>query len=452
MKKMMLLSFAILSTVAMLASCGQSESSATSQKPSNGTTGSAAETTSGSTGENSGLIPGGNAWSGEIKISGSGTNETFWLAEANKWKEAYPQYKDVTFKYMAIGEDVVDTQVVKWDSAAAPDVYSFAADKLGNLSAAGAIAEVPSKYADVMESGMSEGAFTSAQFNDQTLGYPWTASNGYFMYYSKSALAGVDITDMDAILSKAAELGQKVAYPIGSTAFYSAGALTTYGASWSVSYDDAGAVKDIKADFDGDNGFKAGKAIMNIMNNPAWQDTQVAPTAANKVVATINGPWALNAAEDGTASQYVSDDIGMAILPQVTVNGEKAWLKSFLGTKEIGVNPQGSKGDNDKLAALHSLAYFLASEQGQKDRFEFDASAPTWTELAADPTIAANEAVKTLAAQAAHSVVQAVLPPAIWSAPQTFTAAIQNGTVKDDATLKDALKVMNDTIINTKQA
>ncbi len=384
-------------------------------------------------------------------ISGAGVDEDFWLGRADAWKEANPQYSNVTFSFSAIGDDVVDSTVADWTSSTSPDVFGFASDKIQPLYSAGALAEVPDDYASWMEENMSAGAYSSAEFAGSVLAYPWTPSNGYYLYYDKTKLSANDVSSWESLEAAAEAAGEKIGYPVQSTPFYSVGVLSSFGAGWDVTYDDDGNISNIEATFDTEEGFLGGKAVQEIMTSSAWVDTQQAPTEDNGYIATVNGPWALSANSDGTASAYDSDDIGIATLPTITVTGsdgneQSANLKSFLGTKLLGVNRAKNSGDTAKLTAAHSLAYYMVNEDSEKARFDYDQSAPAITSLLDDSEISSNKSVAAISAQADHSIVQAALPANIWTAPATFTAAIADGTVSTDQQIKDALETMNETL------
>ena len=76
----------------------------------------------------------------------------------------------------------------------------------------------------------------------------------------------------------------------------------------------------------------------------------------------------------------------MATIPTFGVNGEQIQMKSFYGSKAIGVN---AKSKNPAVAV--AFATFLGSEEQQVARFEKTATVPANTKAADADSVKANE-------------------------------------------------------------
>lgn len=363
-----------------------------------------------------------------ITLSGSGENREITLQLAERFKATSEAYSGLTFDYREIGEDKVDSDVADWTTG--PDVYSYASDKIINLFAKGAMSEVPEDYLPQIEAMGS--AADAAKFAGKTLAYPYDGGNGYFLYYNKNLLTAEDVSSIEGLLAKATTLGMKVAYPL-ETAYYSMGLLFTFGADWQFTTNSQGAVTKITADFDGDKGIKAGKALVNIMTNSAWQNSQGAPTGQDstvgegeaavttKIVACVDGTW--NAAQYKKA---MGDAYACTKLPTVTVDGETKNLSSFLGYKLFGVNPQTSSGDATRLSICHALANYLVSKDAQDARFDARTIVPTNREVLALDKVQAMEHIAAIGEQAQYAHAQGALPDTTWTAPTDLSAAVKD--------------------------
>ncbi len=385
----------------------------------------------------------GDGYSGTMTISGP-ANQQEWLqgvlADYNKERVANGE-KEIKFEFVAHGEDKVDSEIADWKTG--PDVYAYASDKIMPLYQKNALATVAGEYKDFIKDTMTEGAVDAATFAGKMVSYPYAGDNGCFLYYNKSLVTLEDTATIEGLLAKAGEKGLKVAYPL-KTAFYSAGALFSFGARYNLSVDDAGVVTSVEADFDTDKGVKAGNAIYQIMTNPNWQDTQAAPIEANGLVACVGGSW--NAA---AYKEAMGDNFAATKLPTVTVDGETVNLSSFLGYKNYGVNPQVSAGDNARLKAAHNVARYLCSEEVQMKRFETFSTAPTNKVVAAKEEVKSDIAVAAISAQAEFAVPQTAVPGKIWSAPVTFTEGIEKGEITPD-NMAAALKTLNEAVEASK--
>lgn len=378
-----------------------------------------------------------------LVLSGAEDQRTFVMGKANEYLKAQKLDSKYELTYTAHGEDKIDSEVNDWTAETAPDLYSFSCDKSTPLAAAGALATVPDEYAEQMKKTLSETAYASATFNGDLVGYAYTASNGYFTYYD-SSLPGIDaivhdnkagsiVDNIEDWLKYCEDNGKKFAYNL-KEAFYTVGALTTFGASWKVEYNRDGSVKKITSDFASDKGLKAAKMILKIMSSDAVVYTQEAP-GLNNVAFCVNGAWALSNDSEGNKSAYTDAKVKTTTLPNATVGTEKKHIRSFAGTKLYGVNPSKSNGKAERLNTLHGIANYLTSDDVQSARFDDSQQAPSSKAVSATDKVKSNAALSALANQSADGMAQANLPGNIWSAPATFaTWAYDNAKseVSDD--------------------
>lgn len=372
-----------------------------------------------------------------LVLSGAEDQKTFVMGKANEYLKAQKLDSKYELTYTAHGEDKIDSEVADWTAETAPDLYSFSCDKSTPLAAAGALATVPDEYAEQMKKTLSETSYASATFNGDLVGYAYTASNGYFTYYD-SSLHGIDaivhdnkagniVDNIEDWLKYCEDNGKKFAYNL-KEAFYTVGALVTFGATFKVEYTRDGAVKKVTSDFASEKGMKAAKMMLKIMKSPALVYTQDAP-GVNNVAFCVNGAWALSNDSEGNKSAYTDAKVKTTTLPNATIDGEKKHIRSFAGTKLYGVNPSKSSGNSDRLNVLHGIANYLTSDDVQSARFDESQQAPSSKKVSAMDKVTGNAAVSALANQSADGIAQANLPGNIWSAPATFaTWAFENAT------------------------
>lgn len=379
----------------------------------------------------------------KLVLSGAEDQKTFVIGKANEYLKAEKLDSKYELTYTAHGEDKIDSEVADWTAETAPDLYSFSCDKSTPLAAAGALATVPEEYANKLKTTLSETAYESATFNGDLVGYAYTASNGYFTYYD-SSLPGIDaivhdnkagsiVDNIEDWVDFCEKNKKKFAYNL-KEAFYTVGALTTFGASWNVEYNRDGSVKKITSDFATEKGLKAAKMMLKIMSSDAVVYTQDAP-GVNDVAFCVNGAWALSNDSEGNKSAYTDPKVKTTTLPNATVDGEKKHIRSFAGTKLYGVNPSKSNGKAERLNVLHGIANYLTSDDVQSARFDDSQQAPSSKAVSATDKVKSNAALSALANQSADGNAQANLPGNIWTAPATFaTWAFENAKnkVSDD--------------------
>lgn len=333
-----------------------------------------------------------------------------------------------TVENYTLGESDVNNADKISDWTVGPDLFAYASDQTLGLVQKGILGEVPSTFANAMKTNMADEAIAAAKVGTKMYGYPYAGDNGYFLYYNKSVFkdqeAKLDTIDGIVEVCKANKL--KFSYKIAEP-FFSVGLLFTFGARYNVTLStDETSIANITADFNGEKGLKAAKAMRSIVQNPTIDTTkegQKAPTKANGLAACVDGSW--NA---GTYSEAMGNDYGCVKLPTVTVDGETKNLSAFLGYKLYGVNKQKSQS-SEKLAVLHKLANYLVSSSVQEKRFDDLTIAPTDKTVKAMAKVQNTPHVKALADQAQFAVAQTIVPNGAWTeATNPYTPILAKGS------------------------
>lgn len=333
-----------------------------------------------------------------------------------------------TVENYTLGESDVNNADKISDWTVGPDLFAYASDQTLGLVQKGILGEVPSTFATAMRTNMADEAIAAAKVGTKMYGYPYAGDNGYFLYYNKSVFkdqeAKLDTIDGIVEVCKANKL--KFSYKIAEP-FFSVGLLFTFGARYNVTLStDETSIANITADFNGEKGLKAAKAMRSIVQNPTIDTTkegQKAPTKANGLAACVDGSW--NA---GTYSEAMGNDYGCVKLPTVTVDGETKNLSAFLGYKLYGVNKQKSQS-SEKLAVLHKLANYLVSSSVQEKRFDDLTIAPTDKTVKAMAKVQNTPHVKALADQAQFAVAQTIVPNGAWTeATNPYTPILAKGS------------------------
>ncbi len=343
-------------------------------------------------------------------------DENSWLPTmCRKFAEQNPQW-NIEFKYGVCSEGDAGKNVTA-DPSAAADVYFFANDQLGTLMQAQAIAQLGGKYLDAVVADNTEAMMNSVTGIDGGVyGVPFTG-NTWFMYYDKSAYTEEDIKSLDTMLEKG-----KVAFPLTNSwylaSFYVANGGTLYGEN---GVDGAAGVQ-----FGGENGTAVTEYLVNLVANKNFlNDANGAGLDGLRngdVKAIFSGSW-----DAAAVQEILGENFGAAQLPSITIGGEQKQLKSFAGSKAVGVNPHSANPE-----AAVALAVFLGGAEAQKAHYEMRGIVPAAQSLLADEAFA-NDLVA--AAQNNTIANTAILQPSIpemgnyWSPAQSMGEAIVNGEV-----------------------
>ena len=314
----------------------------------------------------------------------AGFDEMPWLnAQLAAFEEANPQWR-ITW---SIGEyETYDScDMLLQDPEACADVFFFSDDQLRNLIRADALMPLPREDAAQILAQTSQAVYDAVVDPDgQCWGFPLSADT-ILLYYNKKVFSGEDVKSLDAMIEKA-----PVAYPMNLgtdvASFYLANGCTMFGASG----------KDESAGFrfNGSRGTAVTLWLADFVRHENFRND------VNSL-----GYWGLWQGELGASFlnyeaydflyEMMGDDLGVAPLPAITINGQPRQMKAYSSAYCIGVNRHTGQAD----AAL-ALARFLTRSESQLSRWKLNA-APTYptypiaSALIDDPAILAHGGVRT---------------------------------------------------------
>lgn len=297
------------------------------------------------------------AWEGDLTVwSPQEDQDTNWLQDqCEAFAAEHPNWK-INFNYGVCPEGEAKDNVTK-DVEAAADVYMLANDNIPDLVSAGALSELGGDYLGYVTSTNSDSILASVTYNDSVVAFPFTP-NTWFMYYDKSVFSEDDVKNFDTMLEKAGEAGKKVSFKLTDSwyieSFYVANGCTLFG---------DGTDTDAGIDFSGDKAAAVTEYLVDLAANPNFlvdADGSGLAGLGDSVAALFSGTWDAEAVKE-----KLGDNMGVAALPTVTIDGKEGQMKSFIGSKAIGVNPNA---ENQQVAM--SLAAYLAGEKAQTAHYE----------------------------------------------------------------------------------
>ena len=287
-----------------------------------------------------------------------------WLkTECEAFNEEHPEW-NIKYEYVTCSEsDAKDT--VLQDPASAADVYMFANDQIADLVDAGALTKLGGDVAEYVKSSNPEAMAATVTYNGDIYGVPYTP-NTWFMYYDKRVFSEDDVKSLDTMLEKG-----KVSFPLSNSwyiqAFYVANGCTLFG-------DGTDAAAGV--DFSGDKAAAVTEYLVDLCKNPNFindaDGAGIAGLRDGSVNAIFSGTW-----DAESVKEALGDNMGVAALPTVNIGGTEGQMKSFIGSKAIGVNP-----NTENMQVSMALAAYLAGEDAQKDHYDMRNILPTNTNIA----------------------------------------------------------------------
>ena len=357
--------------------------------------------------------------------------DTGWLQkQCDAFNEAHPEW-NITFEYGVCPEgEAKDT--VKNDVEGSADVYMLANDNIPDLASVNGLAEIGGSYLDDIKATNAESIVSSVTYNDAVLAFPFT-SNTWFMYYDKSVFSEDDIKSLDAMLQKG-----KVSFPLTNSwyiqAFYSANGCTLFGDGT----DEAAGI-----DFGGDKAVAVTNYLVDLKANPNFvegnNDADIAALRDGSANAMFSGTW-----KAGEVEEILGENMGVAALPNVTIDGKEVTMKSFMGSKAAGVNPNA-----EDMEVAMALAAYLTGEESQLAHYETRNVLPSNLNIDVSSDAIAQAVANVMSDT---SIVQPLVSKMsnYWSPAENMGKAIDAGEVTHD-NAADKTEEMN-TAMNTDVA
>jgi arabinogalactan oligomer/maltooligosaccharide transport system substrate-binding protein len=296
------------------------------------------------------------------------------------------------------------------DPEAAADVFGFVSDHASKLYPGGYVAPVRTQYAKSIEESNLEGAVDVAKSEDKLVAFPETGDNGYFIYYNKSLINEEEIKSLESIMKVCNEKDKKFVMSLGN-GYYGCVIPLTAGGTYELdaegkqvlNYDKAAVVK-----------------VADAFSKLLAEDTHFSSDDTDKVLSSqlksgqalagVSGTWKRTAIEGA-----LGENFACAKLPTINVDGEDKDMISMFGYKLLGVNK------NTKYPyTSQALAYYLSSEQCQKERMEQLGWGPSITSLVDSDAVKNDACLTAVYAQQAHSVPQIGLAGSFWDPTGAF--------------------------------
>ena len=367
-----------------------------------------------------------NVETNENEMLESGKVELTVWAEENNFEMLEGMFETFKQEYAGQAEfeitlvqqaDAETKNVMLGDIHNAADVVSLPDDQLLGMIAAGALSPVPNAD-EVSKANLAE-AVAAATYKDTLFAYPYTADNGYFLYYDKDYFTEADVQTLDGILA-VAEANEKKFSMEFSSGWYLYSFFGGTGMEFGINEDGVtnycnwntteGAVK----------GTDVAEALLKITASPAFSSQGdslfVEGATSGEVIAGISGVWNAVAIQEAWGKDY-----GACKLPTYTCAGKQIQMSSFTGYKLMGVNAY-----SDHVEWAHKLADWITNEQNQTVRFEQRSQGPSNIKAAASDAVAKVPAIAAVIEQSQYGTLQRV-GNLYWDACTRFSETIVAG-------------------------
>lgn len=272
----------------------------------------------------------------------------------------YGDKADFTINLVA-QPDASTKDAVLADVHAAGDIFSYPDDQFDGLLAAGVLA--PMDNQDMIKSSYKEDAVAAITYDGVVYGIPYTADNGYFLYYDKRYISDEDAKTLDSLLAACEAADKKMSMDLTS-GWYLYSFFGGTGLDFGIN--DDGVTNHCNWNStDGDvKGVDVGNAIKALTASPYFVpegDTGFVSGAKDgSIAAGISGTWNAVAVKDAWG-----DDYGAVKLPTYTCGGKQIQMASFKGFKNMGVNEYSKH-----KAWAKKLCEYLTNEDNQTLRLE----------------------------------------------------------------------------------
>lgn len=353
------------------------------------------------------------------------------------------QGKTIKIECVAQGESDAPSQI-KTDPEKAADVFGFASDQGLDLFKGGYVQQVRLNYRDAIKSNTLEGAYSTVTYKgaddaeEGVYAFPETGDNGYALFYDKRVISEEEVKSMESIMKVCNEKEKKFAFNLGD-GYY--GCVIPFTAEGTLSLNEDQSLQVLNYDYDKVN--KVAQAFVDLCSTSKFfKDENVNQTLVSgfkngSYACGVVGSWKIKDIQGA-----LGENMGCVKLPTIKVDGEDKQLISVYGYKNIGVNAKSKFP-----MTAQALAYYLTSEECQKQRCEELGWGPSIKKLAESDLVKGNVALKAIYEQQKYSLPQVNILTAFWAPTGTYSAYLVNPDKKHDAkSMKESYDNMVDNI------
>lgn len=401
----------------MLSGCGSSQETEAAQESEEKEAGSVQE---------------GRLESGKVELTVWAEESNFEMLEGmiESFKQKYAGQADFTITLDAQGDDQTKNRLLG-DIHNAADVFSLPDDQLLSMIAAGALSPIPN--AEEVENANLADAVEAASYNGTLYAYPYTADNGYFLYYNKEYLTKEDVMTMDGILAAAEAAEKKLSMEFDS-GWYLYSFFGQTGLEFGLNEDGVTNYCNWNTTEGSIKGVDIAQALLNITASPAFKaqsdSSFIADLKTGEVIAGISGVWNAMLVKDAWGDNY-----GACKLPTYTCAGKQVQMSSFKGYKMMGVNSY-----SEHVEWAHKLAEWLTNEENQTIRFEELNQGPSNINAAASDEVNKVPAIAAVIEQSQYGILQRV-GNLYWTPCTNFANTILTGN-PDGKPLQDIMDTL----------
>ena len=297
------------------------------------------------------------------------------------------------------------------------DVFSMPDDQLLGMIAAGALS--PVQNPDEIQNANLLEAVAAATHDDILYAYPYTADNGFFLYYDKNYFTEEDVKTLDGILAVAEQEGKKFAMEFNS-GWYMYAFFGCTGMEFGINEDGVTNYCNWNTTEGEIKGTDVVEAMLSYTASEAFLsqgDAEfVDSIKSGEVIAGISGVWNAVGVREAWGNDY-----GACKLPTYTCAGKQVQMSSFTGYKMMGVNAY-----SDNVEWAHKLADWLTNEENQTLRFEIRNQGPSNIKAAASDAVNKVPAILAVIEQSQYGNLQRV-GNLYWDACTNFANEILEG-------------------------
>ena len=375
-----------------------------------------------------------------LTVWGAENDQAVLKEMCNAFAAANPQ-NEYKFLFGVQGEADSADKVLN-DVTSGPDVYSFASDQINKLIAGGALARIGGEnektVKEINSAGSVDAATITINGENQLYAYPSTGDNNYFVYYDKRVFTdNSKLNTLDSMLEVANTNGKKVHFKLNDDGWYlSSFFFSNPELKYDVTYNENMVEQTVSINYDTLAGLEVMKSLRTYLAHPAL----VANTDDSKIIAALtenNGNIEAAAVVTGvwnrkTIENLLGENMGVAILPKVSIAGKEVQLSGYMGYKLIGVN-----GYSKNKGEAHKLAMWLTNEANQLKRFNDRGFGPTNKVVSNMDVVKNDPVISVILQQAQFNRAQKSVPGNYWTPMGSLITPIITGysegkTLTDD--------------------
>ena len=292
------------------------------------------------------------------------------------------------------------------DTTSCADLFITTSSYVNRLINKDLLAPITGSVLSGVESKCTNDSITYGSKNSTLYALPVFEDSCCFMFYDRRVVKEEHIDSFEDIIADCESADKLINFGLFGNGWYSKTLFNALGISTSFTFDANNKVVSIQDNMDSENGLKALKYVQYLKQHNIFGNSDDPSKLGRSLGVCVSGLWNYPYAVDA-----IGDNLGCAILPSFTIDGESYRLKANRSFSYLCIK---KTNDSKKYSVLMRLASYIRNRI-TRDSSDFLNYYPVDNDLINSSFVNNKECLKVYKEQIQNSIMDIECPPAFFA-------------------------------------